>query len=65
MKYNGRHLKMTNPPASLEKKSVQSNKASKPPSSAYVESVRITPERLINAVLKNYQQGGSKGARDE
>jgi hypothetical protein len=30
-----------------------------PPSAAYVESVRITPERLWNTVLKNYhQQGG-------
>lgn len=30
------------------------------PSAAYVESVRITPERLWNTVLKNYkQQGGS------
>lgn len=28
-------------------------------SAAYVESVRITPERLWNAVMKNhYQQGG-------
>lgn len=30
-----------------------------PPSAAYVESVRITPERLWNTVLKNHhQQGG-------
>jgi len=30
------------------------------PSAAYVESVRITPERLWNTVLKNHhQQGGS------
>ena len=29
------------------------------PSAAYVESVRITPERLWNTVLKNHhQQGG-------
>lgn len=30
-----------------------------PPSAEYVESVHITEERLWNAVLKNYQQGGS------
>ena len=30
-----------------------------PSSAAYVESVRITPERLWNTVLKNHhQQGG-------
>ena len=28
------------------------------PSAAYVESVRITPERLWNTVLKNYKQQG-------
>lgn len=29
------------------------------PSAEYIESVHITPERLWNAVLKNYhQQGG-------
>ena len=27
-----------------------------PPSAAYVESVRITPERLWNTVLKNHKQ---------
>lgn len=35
------------------------------PSAAYVESVRITPERLWNTVLKNYQQGRSKSVQDE
>ncbi|WP_180060750.1 hypothetical protein [Acinetobacter sp. YH12135] len=29
-----------------------------PPSAAYIESVRITPERLWNTVLKNYKQQG-------
>ena len=29
-----------------------------PLSAAYVESVRITPERLWNTVLKNYKQQG-------
>ena len=36
-----------------------------PPSAAYVESVRITPERLWNTVLKNYQQGRSQSVQDE
>ena len=36
-----------------------------PPSAAYVESVRITPTRLWNAVLEKYHQGGSKGGRSE
>ena len=35
------------------------------PSAAYVESVRITPERLWNTVMKNYQQGRSKSVQDE
>jgi len=30
------------------------------PSAAYVESVRITPERLWNTVLKNYKQQGGR-----
>ena len=29
-----------------------------PPSATYIESVRITPERLWNTVLKNYKQQG-------
>ena len=29
-----------------------------PPSAAYIESVRITTERLWNTVLKNYKQQG-------
>lgn len=28
-------------------------------SSTYVESVRITPDRLINAMINNIRQGGS------
>lgn len=34
------------------------------PSSPYAASVRMTAERLANAVIK-IQQGGSRGARDE
>lgn len=36
-----------------------------PPSSQYAASVRMTAERLANAVIKTTQQGGSIGARDE
>lgn len=36
-----------------------------PPSAAYVESVRITPTLLWNAVLEKSHQGGSKGGRSE
>jgi len=35
------------------------------PSSPYAASVRMTAERLANAVIKITQQGGSRGARDE
>ncbi|WP_171521837.1 hypothetical protein [Acinetobacter indicus] len=31
-----------------------------PPSAAYIESVRITPERLWNTVLKNHKQQGGR-----
>ena len=31
-----------------------------PRSAAYVESVRITPERLWNTVLKNHKQQGGR-----
>ena len=34
------------------------------PLSPYAASVRMTAERLANAVIKT-QQGGSRGARDE
>lgn len=34
------------------------NQPALPLSAEYVESVHITEERLWNAVLKNYQQGG-------
>jgi len=30
------------------------------PSAAYVESVRITPERLWNTVLENHKQQGGR-----
>ncbi|UDM38438.1 hypothetical protein LIS44_01005 [Acinetobacter haemolyticus] len=36
-----------------------------PPSSQYAASVRMTAERLANAVIKTTQQGGSIGVRDE
>lgn len=54
---------MDKPSTSSEKTKVQPeptvNQPTLPPSAAYVESVRITPERLWNTVLKNdYQQGG-------
>lgn len=58
---------MTKLPASSEKNTIQPSSESKlpPSSSAYAESVRITPDRLFNAVIKNSRQGGSIGARDE
>ena len=49
---------MTKLPVSVEKKIVPVNPEQKP-SSAYAESVRMTPERLLNAVIKNVRQGGS------
>lgn len=52
---------MTKLPASSEKNAVPSsaepNRSA--PSSAYADSVRMTPERLFNAVIKNSRQGGS------
>mgnify|MGYP003602484764 CR=1 FL=1 len=52
---------MTKPPIASEKNTIQPNVESKPvpSSSAYAESVRMTPERLLNAVIKTTQQGGS------
>ncbi|WP_171501013.1 hypothetical protein [Acinetobacter wanghuae] len=38
---------------------LESNPSNMTTPTEYVESVRITSERLITAVLKNYQQGGS------
>ncbi|MFV5467644.1 hypothetical protein [Acinetobacter towneri] len=53
---------MDKPSISSEKTKVQPepviNQTATPPSAAYVESVRITPERLWNTVLKNYKQQG-------
>lgn len=46
----------------MDKSQVPVNKDSVQPtsqSSTYVESVRITPDRLINAFIKNIRQGGS------
>ncbi len=61
MKLNGRHLKMDKSQVPVNKDSVQPNTEPKPTSqsSTYVESVRITPDRLINAMINNIRQGGS------
>lgn len=60
---------MLKPPISAEKIKIQPepvvDQPAPSPSAAYVESVRITPERLWNTVLKNYQQGRSKSVQDE
>lgn len=45
----------------LKKKSAQSDKPVPP---TYPDSVRMTAERLANAVIK-IQQGGVKGVRNE
>lgn len=63
MKRNWRTLKMRKPPISAEKIKIQPepvvDQPATSPAAAYVESVRITPERLWNTVLKNHhQQGG-------
>ena len=53
---------MTKPPIASEKNTIQPNMESKPThssSSAYAESVRMTKQRLIDAVIKNSRQGGS------
>lgn len=53
---------MDKPSISSEKTKVQPepvvNQTTMPSSAAYIESVRITPERLWNTVLKNYKQQG-------
>ncbi|HDX6124820.1 hypothetical protein EGK58_014415 [Acinetobacter variabilis] len=53
---------MRKPPISAEKIKIQPepvvDQPTLPPSAAYVESVRITPERLWNTLLKNYKQQG-------
>ena len=52
---------MDKPLVSDNKNSVQPTTEPKPTSqsSTYVESVRMTPDRLITAVIKNIRQGGS------
>ena len=47
--------------SSTEKNIVQPSKEPKPssPASEYAESVRMTPKRLLNAVIKATRQGGS------
>ncbi|HFG4512877.1 hypothetical protein U2E24_18065, partial [Acinetobacter baumannii] len=61
MKLNLRYLKMDKPQVSINKNSVQPSAEPKPTSqsSTYVESVRMTPERILNAVIKTTRQGGS------
>ena len=53
---------MDKPSISSEKIKIQPepvvDQKAMPPSAAYIESVRITPERLWNTVLKNYKQQG-------
>ena len=43
----------------------KSQSAQESKSSLYVESVRITPERLIKILEDTYRKGGVKGVRDE
>ena len=53
---------MDKPSISSEKIKIQPepvvDQTAMPPSAAYIESVRITPERLWNTVLKNHKQQG-------
>ncbi|WP_179990918.1 hypothetical protein [Acinetobacter sp. YH1901141] len=53
---------MDKPSISSEKIKIQPepvvDQTAMPQSAAYIESVRITPERLWNTVLKNYKQQG-------
>lgn len=63
MKQNGRLLKMDKPSIPSKQNQEQPepvvDRTAMPSSAAYVESVRITPERLWNTVLRNHhQQGG-------
>lgn len=46
----------------LKKNAAESDKLAPP---SYPESVRMTAERLANAVIRTTRQGGSRGARDE
>lgn len=52
---------MDKPQVLVNKNSVQATTEPKPTSQSakYVESVRMTPDRLISAVIKNIRQGGS------
>jgi hypothetical protein len=57
---------MTNTPITTDPEPVQEESNEKPNPSFYAESVKMTPQRLMNAVIKNQeQQGGLKGVRDE
>lgn len=62
MNLSRRLLKMDKPSISSEQAQQQLepvvDQTAMPPSAAYVESVRITPERLWNTVLKNHHQQG-------
>lgn len=64
MKYSGRLLKMDKPSTPSEQTKVQPkptvDQTTMLPSAAYVESVRINPERLWNTVLKNHKQQGGR-----
>lgn len=55
---------MDKPSISSEKIKIQPepvvDQTAMPPSAAYIESVRITPERLWNTVLKNHKQQGGR-----
>lgn len=57
---NGRRLKMDKPSITTENNREQSKtpvKLTDPlSSSVYAESVRITPERLLNAVINNHDR---------
>ena len=44
---------------------IESTQSAKPVPPTYADSIRMTGERLANAVIKTTQQGGSRGARDE
>ncbi len=60
MKQNGRLLKMDKPSnAPKEIIPVPQNSPPQPLSNTYAESVRMTPERILNAVIKTTRQGGS------
>ena len=45
--------------ASKETITAPQNSQSQPLSDTYAESVRMTPERILNAVIKTTRQGGS------